>query len=86
MAGKRILNLIAQHRTAAVTMIIGLIAGPIVGVMLIDYISITPNRLIRHLEAGDVSTFNDDRRQVKRQIVFEGINLSNENLTGVEVL
>jgi hypothetical protein len=54
MDGRRILDLISQHKTAAATMIIGLIAGPIVGVMLSDYISITPNRLVRLLENGEV--------------------------------
>lgn len=33
-------------------MIIGLIAGPIVGVILDDYIGIPPNRLVRLLENG----------------------------------
>jgi hypothetical protein len=36
-------------------MIIGLIAGPTVGAMLVDYINITPNRLLGLLENGDVS-------------------------------
>ena len=40
MVGGRLVNLVAQHTTADVIMVIGLIAGPIVGVILSDYISI----------------------------------------------
>lgn len=56
MRAARIVDLIAQHKTAAATMIIGLIAGPIVGVMLNDYITVTPKRLAGLLEDDKVST------------------------------
>ena len=40
-----VINLITQYKSAIVFTIIGLIVGPIVGVMLNDYINITPKRL-----------------------------------------
>jgi uncharacterized membrane-anchored protein YhcB (DUF1043 family) len=51
----RIVNLVAQHKTAVVFTIIGLIAGLIVGVMLNDYITTTPKRLAALLEDDKVS-------------------------------
>ena len=66
-------------------MIIGLILGPIVGVLLNDYIAVTPARLTRLLENGDVDGFNDLRAQFKQQISFERIELSNKNLSGVNL-
>ena len=44
MVSDRVRHLVADNKKGAITMIIGLIAGPIIGVMLIDYISITPTR------------------------------------------
>jgi uncharacterized protein YjbI with pentapeptide repeats len=85
MRGTRVINTIKQHKTAIVFTIIGLIAGPIVGAMLVDYISITPNRLVKHLENGEVSQFNNERKQLKQHIVFEGIDLSNKDLNGVNL-
>jgi hypothetical protein len=38
----RIVNLVAQHKTAVVFRIIGVIASPIVSIVVNDYISITP--------------------------------------------
>ena len=66
-----------------ITMIIGLIARPIVGVLLNDYIAVMPARLTRLLEYGDVEGFNDLRAQFKQQISFERIDYSNKNLSGV---
>jgi uncharacterized protein YjbI with pentapeptide repeats len=85
MRGARVINTITQHKTAIVFTIIGLIAGPIVGAMLVDYISITPSRLVKHLENGEVSQFNNERKQLKQHIVFEGIDLSNKDLNGVNL-
>ena len=42
----RIVNLVAQHKTAVVFTIIGVFASPIVGIVVTDYISITPKRLV----------------------------------------
>ena len=66
-------------------MIIGLIAGPIVGVLLNDYIAVTTARLTRLLEYGEVEGFNDLRAQFKQQISFERINHSNKNLSVVNL-
>ena len=66
-------------------MIIGLIARPIVGVLLNDYIAVMPARLTRLLEYGDVEGFNDLRAQFKQQISFERIDYSNKNLSGVNL-
>src|SRR5918996_2013139 len=55
MRGTRITDIITRYKTAIVFTIIGLIAGPIVGVMLNDYISITPKRLAGLLEDDKVS-------------------------------
>lgn len=55
MLGDRIRHQIADNKKGAITMIVGLIAGPIVGVILIDYISITPTRLAGLLEHDEVS-------------------------------
>ena len=85
MRGARIIKIITQYKTAIVFTIIGLIAGPIVGTMLVDYISITPHRLVKHLENGEVSQFNDERKQLKQHIVFEEIDLSNKDLNGVNL-
>jgi hypothetical protein len=56
---ERIRHLVADNKktaiTAAITLIIGLIAGPIVNATLIDYISITPKRLAGLLEDNEVS-------------------------------
>ena len=51
----RIVNLVAQHKTAVVFTIIGVIASPIVGIVVTDYISITPKRLVELLEDDKVS-------------------------------
>jgi uncharacterized protein YjbI with pentapeptide repeats len=85
MRRERIVKLISQHKTAAVIMVIGLIAGPIVGAMLVDHVSITPNRLVKLLENGDVSEFNNERKQIKQQIAFERIDLSNKVLNGADL-
>ena len=74
----------AQKKTA-IPMIIGLIARPIVGVLLNDYIAVMPARLTRLLEYGDVEGFNDLRAQFKQQISFERIDYSNKNLSGVNL-
>ena len=50
MRGERIKSIITQHKTAIVFTIIGLIAGPIVGAMINEYITITPKRLAGLLE------------------------------------
>ena len=70
---------------AAVTTIVSLIAAPIVGIMLNDSISITPTKLASLLENGNISEFNDERKQIKQQIVFESIDLSNKDLNGVDL-
>ena len=57
MPSGRIMNLLAQHRTAVVFTIIGVIASPIVGVVVTDYISITPKRLAGLLENDKVSVY-----------------------------
>jgi hypothetical protein len=50
-----VMNILAQHRTAVVFTIIGVIASPIVGIVVTDYISITPKRLADLLENDLVS-------------------------------
>jgi uncharacterized protein YjbI with pentapeptide repeats len=55
MFGKRIRHAIADNKKTAITLIVGLIAGPIVGAILIDYVSITPKRLAGLLEHDEVS-------------------------------
>ena len=55
MPRARIVNLVAQHKTAVVFTIIGVIASPIVGIVVTDYISITPKRLPELLEDDKVS-------------------------------
>jgi hypothetical protein len=70
---------------ATLLTIVTLIAGPVIASMLEDHINITPNRLVKLLENGEVSKFNDDRKKVKQQIVFEGIDVSNRNLSGVNL-
>src|ERR671919_491155 len=55
MRGRRIKEIIIQHKTAIVFTIIGLIAGPIVGAMINVYITITPKRLAGLLEDDKVS-------------------------------
>lgn len=62
-------SVIIRHRTTAITMAIGLIAGPIVGAILIDYVSITPKRLAGLLEDAKVSEFNHLRTQFKQPII-----------------
>jgi hypothetical protein len=57
MRGTRIKDIITQHKTAIVFTIIGLIAGPIVGATINDYISINPKRLASLLEDDRVSVF-----------------------------
>ena len=57
MPGARIKNLLAQHRTAVVFTIIGVIASPIVGIVVTDYISITPKGLAGLLEDDKVSVY-----------------------------
>jgi len=65
LPSNRLLDSIAAHKKTAITMIIGLIAGPIVGVLLNDYIAVTPARLTRLLENGDVDGFNDLRAAIQ---------------------
>jgi len=68
----------------AVTTTVGLIAAPIVGVTLNDSVSsITPAKLASLLENGNISEFNNERNQIKQEIVFESIDLSNKDLNGV---
>ena len=55
MLGERIRHLVADNKKTAITMIIGLIAGPIIGAILIDYVSIRPKRLAGLLEHDEVS-------------------------------
>ena len=55
MPRARIVNLVAQQKTAVVFTIIGVIASPIVGIVFTDYISITPKRLGELLEDDKVS-------------------------------
>jgi uncharacterized protein YjbI with pentapeptide repeats len=81
VVGRRLVNLVAEHKKTAITTIIGFIAGPIIGYLLIESITITPTDLVRDLENGQVSKFNEDRKQIKQQIVFDGIDLSGKNLT-----
>jgi hypothetical protein len=64
----------------AVTTIVGLITAPIVGFTLNDSSSITPTKLANLLENGNISEFNNEREQIKQQIVFESIDLSNKDL------
>jgi uncharacterized protein YjbI with pentapeptide repeats len=73
MSGRRLTNLIAQHKTAAITMIIGLIAGPIVAVMLNDYISVTPKRLAGLLEDDKVS------------VLERGLNITKDSKANAKV-
>jgi uncharacterized protein YjbI with pentapeptide repeats len=70
---------------SGVTAIVGLIAAPIVGVTLNDSISVTPSRLASLLENSNISEFNNERKQLKQQIVFESIDLSNKDLSGVDL-
>ncbi len=51
--------------------------------LLYDYIAVTSARLTRLLEYGDVEGFNDLGAQFKQQILFERIDHSNKNLSGV---
>ena len=69
----------------AVTMIVGLFPAPIVGVTLNDSSSITPTKLANLLENGNISEFNNERKQFKQQIVFESIDLSNKDLYGMDL-
>jgi uncharacterized protein YjbI with pentapeptide repeats len=70
----------------AVTTTVGLIAAPIVGVTLNDSVSsITPAKLASLLENGNISEFNNERNQIKQEIVFESIDLSNKDLNGVNL-
>lgn len=66
-------SIVVNLITATVFTIVGLIAGPFVGGMLNDYISITPSRLVKLLESGDVQEFNDLRAQLKQPISFEAM-------------
>jgi uncharacterized protein YjbI with pentapeptide repeats len=81
VVGRRLVNLVAKHKKAAITTIIGLIVGPIIGFLIIESITITPSDLVRDLETGDVSGFNRDRKQLKQQIVFDGIDPSCKDVT-----
>jgi uncharacterized protein YjbI with pentapeptide repeats len=72
---RRLVDAIAQHKTAAVTMVIGLIAGPIVGVTLNDYINITPKRLAGLLE--------DDKVSVLEQVL---LNITKDSKAKAKVL
>jgi hypothetical protein len=54
-ARAHIADVITRYKTPIIFTIIGLIAGPIVGVMLNDYITITPKRLAGLLEDDKVS-------------------------------
>jgi hypothetical protein len=104
MPSGRIMNLLAQHKTWVVFTIIGVIASPIVGIVVTDYISITPKRLAGLLEddkvsvlegalnitkdsksKAQVSEFNELRKQFKQPITFENLDLSNKNLTGINL-
>jgi uncharacterized protein YjbI with pentapeptide repeats len=80
MIGRRLANLVAEHKKTAITTIFGLIAGPIIGYLLIESITINPSDLVKDLENGDVSKFNEERKQLKQQIVFDGIDLSGKDL------
>jgi uncharacterized protein YjbI with pentapeptide repeats len=69
----------------AATVIVGVIAPPVIGTTLNDSVSVTPSRLASLLENGNISEFNNERKQIKQQIVFEGIDLSNKDLNGVNL-
>lgn len=70
---------------ASVFTIIGLIAGPLVAGMLNDYISITPTRLVKLLESGNVAEFNNLRAQLNYPIILANLDLSNKDLSGVNL-
>jgi uncharacterized protein YjbI with pentapeptide repeats len=55
ISGRRFKDLVSEHKKTAISMIIGLIAGPIVGATLVDYIDVTPRRLAGLLENDEVS-------------------------------
>src|SRR5215211_6624595 len=80
VVGRHLVNLVAKNKKTAITTIFGLIAGPIIGYLIVESIIITPSDLVRDLEKGDISMFNDHRKQIKQQIAFDGIDLSGKNL------
>src|SRR5919108_4245862 len=85
MVGRRLIDIISKNKTTAITTIFGLIAGPIIGYYIIDYITITPSDLVQSLENGDVGKFNDERKQIKEQIVLDRIDLSGKDLQGANL-
>jgi uncharacterized protein YjbI with pentapeptide repeats len=76
---------VAVVAITAIATTVGLNAAPIVGVILNDSIDVTPNRLAILLENGNISEFNNERKHIKQHIVFDGIDLSNKDLNGVDL-
>ncbi|HEX6282371.1 MAG TPA: pentapeptide repeat-containing protein [Nitrososphaera sp.] len=85
MLSRRLPNLLSKHKKTAITTIFGLILGPIIGYLIIESITITPSDLVRDLENGDISKFNEERKQLKQQIVFDGMDLSDKDLEGANL-
>lgn len=52
-------------------MITGLIAGPFLAGMLVDCMSVFPNRLVKLQENDDLEEFNNFRDRLKQVIVLE---------------
>ncbi len=96
--GRRLANLVAEHKKTAITTIFGLIAGPIVGYLIIESITITPSDLASSLEGkasflqlaltnstDGIILFNNLRSQFKQPITLENLDLSNKNLSGANL-
>jgi uncharacterized protein YjbI with pentapeptide repeats len=66
------------------TFIAGLFLSPYVNNWYNETFNVTPSSLAKLLESGDVSKFNEERKKVKEQIVFDRIDLSG-NLEGANL-
>jgi uncharacterized protein YjbI with pentapeptide repeats len=66
---------------AVISLLVGIIASPAFEDWWDANYGITPMRLSNLLQNADIKEFNDLRKQFHEKIEFEGIDLSNKNLT-----
>ena len=66
---------------------ISIIAGILLPSLVDEFnpFNITPQKLAGYLEEGLVDKFNDARNLYKQEIVFDKIDLSYKNLTGINL-